>query len=217
MDDDDGASPVLRQNERADADPQARLVADELDHRLRNILNVVQAIATQTFGRTTECDAFVHRLAALSRAHDLLAARQDAGCDLEALIQTELAAIPTDRVSVRGPPVVVERPEVVQMFSLILHELATNAAKHGGLSTDDGRVCIRWSVEQRNVPVLAIDWIESGGLPVAVPERSGFGTRLIEACMRMYGGSADLGYPPEGFRANLAVPMSRVGAERLSS
>ncbi|MBU1378440.1 MAG: sensor histidine kinase [Alphaproteobacteria bacterium] len=185
-----------------------RLLKLELHHRVKNTLAVVQSLADQTLRGATDTEAarhdFAARLAALSDAHDVLV---DAGwreVTLEALAARALAPFrpaPADRLTLDGPPVTVA-PEAAVALSLCLHELATNAAKHGALSGPDGRVRLIWRVDETaGRRRLTLDWTETGGPAPGPGGRRGFGNRLLtRALAAQPGATADLSLPPEGAR-----------------
>ena len=164
-----------------------QLLLGELSHRVKNTLAVVQAIAHQTQRHSTSTEDFVARfdgrLRALSSAHALLAASDWRGADLGAIARDQLAAHMSDpdRVRFEGEPVTLPA-DLATPFGLVLHELATNAAKHGSLSRPGaGSVNLHWSLENRNNhPVLTVLWRERGGPPVRPPKTFGFGGALIE-------------------------------------
>lgn len=172
---------------RKAAEERQRVLVAELNHHVRNTLATVQAIATQTLRQSRRPERFVEnfvaRLQALSAAHDLLSQTGWEGVDLATLIRGQVTlagGFAGDRVQCAGPAVVLP-PRVARTMSLALHELAANAVEHGALSVDGGRVDVRWDVDATGeTPVVKLDWIETGGPPARVPERTGFGTLLIE-------------------------------------
>ncbi|WP_202834345.1 sensor histidine kinase [Belnapia arida] len=193
------------------------LLVHELNHRVKNVLATVQSLALQTLrGTRGEPDRFVHdftgRLRSLARAHDLLTARGWEGAPLDALVAAALAPWRGgERIAASGPEQVYLTSHQAQALALALHELATNAAKYGALSRPEGRVTVFWARRPQNAGgqevVVELTWAETGGPVVTgVPERCGFGTRLLER-----GLSSDLGpdssvvlqFKPEGLRALL--------------
>lgn len=180
------------------------LLVQELNHRVKNTLAVLQAIASQTFRSAdkTERDAFDGRLGALARAHDLLSEEKWAGADAQGIIHRVLepyAVLGSRRVTVSGPRVPMTPPRAV-MLSMILHEIATNAAKYGALSNETGAIRIEWKLEDGPAgQKLVLTWVESGGPRVTAPTRKGFGSRLIERGARdQLGGSATADFLPTG-------------------
>lgn len=187
----------------------------ELNHRVKNTLAVVQAIAAQTIRPTGDpaemVQRFSARIAALARTHDLLTTKQWDVVDLSELIGKELAHLATGaRVGVAGP-VVRLPPETALSIGLILHELATNAMKYGSLSVPEGSVRIAWRLEDaaENKACVQLTWTEQGGpQPTEPPARSGFGSRLIAQVSRSIG-SSEISFPPEGVRFTLTFSIPR--------
>jgi two-component sensor histidine kinase len=184
------------------------LLVDELDHRVKNILATVQSIAHQTLPPDGATEAFAGRLTALGRAHSLLAQHRWEGAQLRALVEGALAPYQREQVEVDGPDALLE-PKAAQVFSMVLHELATNAAKYGALSRRSGRLTVAWELESRaGARQLSLYWAEQGGPAVAEPQRSGFGSKLIrQAVAYELDGEAQLEYRPEGLRCTLVVPL----------
>ena len=154
----------------------------ELSHRSKNLLAIVLAIARQTSRTTSNFEEFEQRfnarIQALADAHDLLVEQQWAGAALEDLVRAQLSAFGTERVTTSGDKVVL-RAEAVQNVALALHELATNAVKHGALSAPQGRIAIDWT-PHGNDGGVRLTWREIGGPPVTEPERKGFGRFVLE-------------------------------------
>ncbi|HYC02825.1 MAG TPA: HWE histidine kinase domain-containing protein [Azospirillaceae bacterium] len=187
-------------SERREAASQQRLLMREVDHRAKNALSVALAIVRLSSAPTVEAlmAAIEGRIAALARAHGLLAKAAWKGTDLQLLLEQELAPFaPPDRLALEGPPVQLD-PDTVQPLGLALHELGTNAAKHGGLSTPDGRVAIRW--ERHATGALRLEWRESGGPRLAgPPAATGFGSTLLSSVVgHQLGGTVGLDWRPEG-------------------
>ncbi|WP_332769896.1 HWE histidine kinase domain-containing protein [Phenylobacterium sp.] len=192
--------------ERRRGEARLRLLINELNHRVKNTLATVQSIASHTLrGAISPQDVrvdFEARILSLSRAHDVLTRRTWAGADLGEIAAATLepfAGRGDARVLRQGPEVGVS-PREALAISMALHELATNAAKYGALSTADGRVSIEWDVVRGpRSRRLRLTWTETGGPPVTPPPRRGFGTRLIERGLaRELNGSAHVAFPPEG-------------------
>jgi len=180
------------------------MLIEELNHRVKNTLAILQAIAGQTFRGASldERNNFEGRLGALSEAHDLLSQEKWAGADMHDVVNRVLqpyAAPDPSRLRVFGPQVPLTPPRAV-MMSMVLHEMATNAAKYGALSNRTGTVRIDWQVAgTAGTQRLHLCWTESGGPGVTPPTRKGFGSRLIERGAReQLGGSAAIEYRPEG-------------------
>jgi light-regulated signal transduction histidine kinase (bacteriophytochrome) len=220
---------VLRQiddlaKERAVAQKQQNLLMAELDHRVKNMLATIQAIAGQSGAGSISVEDFLAtfegRLHAMSRAHNLLTKSRWEGADLRSLITEELAPfmIPggASRVMLSSPGTIMLRPKSALALSLALHELVTNAAKYGAFSTAAGKVAIDWRVEQRASAVLVLNWQESGGPPVSRPRDIGFGRNLIESNLAYEtAGSAELSFAPEGLQFTAVMPWDQTAAQNL--
>jgi two-component sensor histidine kinase len=188
-----------------------RLLAEELDHRVKNNLSIVQAIARQTLKpdvcRPEVRAEFDSRLIALSSAHEVLTRKNWEEVELSDLISNLLRAIGVDKARVRcdGSRVVL-KPKAAITLTLALHELATNALKYGALSVESGSVVIRWHVEREN---LLLEWREQDGPPVRLPQKRGFGTSMVErALAREFGGRVELSFPPEGVICTIEAPLT---------
>jgi PAS domain S-box-containing protein len=200
--------------ERKDAEARQRLLLDELNHRVKNTLATVQSLAAQTArgcGSVDEFRArFEPRLLALSAAHDRLTRNQWEGASLRAIAEEELAAhaAPGRRLRAEGPDVHLP-PRASLSLSLALHELATNAAKHGALSLAGGEVDLRWRTEGQPFPTaIALEWRERGGPPVGRPGPEGFGSRLLRVTARELGGTTDVDFAPHGLAWRLSFPLA---------
>jgi len=198
---------------RRHAEEQQRILLRELNHRIKNSFAAVRSIAAQTLSYATDQEefqrAFDGRLTALSRASTLLTAGNWQVTDLRSLVEAALEPFRTaDNLQLRGPHVTLPS-EATLTLGLVLHELATNAAKYGAFSVPGGRVEIAWAVhggaEARR---LILDWTEHGGPPASEPERRGFGRSLIERSVAYeLDGSAELTFPPTGVRCHIEVPL----------
>jgi two-component sensor histidine kinase len=172
----------------------------EINHRAKNMLSVVDAIAHQTAIKSPEdfIERFSERIQALSANQDLLIRNDWNGVDINDLVHAQLAHFADligARIAVQGPKLRL-RAASAQAIGLALHELATNAGKYGALSTDVGRVDISWGAVDGT---LTISWSERGGPPVCQPKRRGFGTVVMETMAeRSVDGTVDLNYPPSG-------------------
>ena len=194
--------------ERKKAELHLRLLVNELNHRVKNSLATIQAIAGQTFHAARSLpqaqEAFSARIVALAEAHDLLTRENWEGAELSDLL-TGLQALhgAPGRFAFTGPPVRLS-PRMALSLSMALHELATNAVKYGALSTVAGHVRIAWSVTSKpeaasGVARLVLTWTESGGPPVSSPARRGFGSRLIERGLAAeLSGEAHIDFQPGG-------------------
>jgi PAS domain S-box-containing protein len=184
----------------------------ELDHRVKNVLAAVQALAQQTAKRTTSLDAFLQnfggRLKAMASANELLTAARWRGAAVDHLVAAELGAISPGQTSWDGPELFLT-PRAANAVSLALHELATNAMKFGALSQESGHVQVRWAA--RPGGGFELTWTESGGPTVPPPARSGFGSTLLEQVTgREINGEASVDYRPSGVTARLTAGASAV-------
>jgi two-component sensor histidine kinase len=191
-----------------------RLLINELNHRVKNTLATVQAMATQTLrGNDTPeraGEAFTRRLMALARAHDVLTRRNWEGADLADIVAGVIEAHRPerdDRFEVAGGTLQLN-PRTALSVAMILHELATNATKYGALSNEEGRVSITWKANGETHPAFQLRWQERGGPTVAPPSRRGFGTRLIERGFSAEtAGRTDITYEPEGVVCVLSAEL----------
>ncbi|GLK42403.1 MULTISPECIES: response regulator [Novosphingobium] len=200
---------MLDITERRRAEDTQRLLIGELNHRVKNTLATVQAIASQGFRHARSHrefqDAFTGRLQALARAHSMLSATTWESASLRRLIADHVAigALSEDRLLLDGPDADLP-PELALRFSLVFHELATNAHKYGAFSNAVGTVRLAWTVTSH---VLAMEWSEHGGPPVSPPERRGFGSTLIEHSMVSDGARIVSEFAPEGVRWSMVLPL----------
>ena len=208
-----GAVNVLLDiSERKRGDERQRALMSVLNHRVKNTLATVQALASQTIrGRGIKRDVrakFVERLFALSRAHDLLAREGWDTADLRSVIEEVLAPY-HGRIEVRGKTMRIS-PKTTVALSMVLHELAANATRHGALSATTGKVVLEWTIAQDpRGATMTLDWRESGGPLVAEPERRGFGLRLVERSIAQeLSGVADIAFEPRGIHCILSFPVS---------
>lgn len=190
-----------------------RFAVRELDHRVKNTLAIVQSVADQTLRSSTSMpefgSAFSGRIQALARIHTALAGRRWKGLPLTELI--ELVVGPyrhhADSVSIDCNGTFVSS-ELVRVLGMALHELATNAAKYGALSTERGRVAVSSHVDGEGASRLRICWSESNGPRVSEPARRGFGMRLIEEAIAYeVEGQVTLRFPSHGLRCELEIPI----------
>jgi two-component sensor histidine kinase/CheY-like chemotaxis protein len=200
--------------ERRQADAQLKLLVGELSHRVNNTLAIIQSIAIQTLRNAESLegfkDSFLARLLALGKTHDLLSRANWAGTLLREILVAELEPYRVcnrDRCVLEGPDVELF-PSAALTLALTFHELATNAAKYGALSRDQGRLHVTWSVTPDGAgEILAVTWREEGGPLVHEPVRRGFGSRLIRQSMAALGGSAEMNYAAEGLRCDIRIPL----------
>ena len=199
---------------RAEEDRRRALMA-ELDHRVKNVLAAVQALAVQTAKRTTSLDSFLStfsgRLKSMASANELLTAARWRGAAIAHLAAAELGGIAPGQTRWEGPELFLT-PRAANALSLALHELATNAVKYGALSVESGRVDVRWT--QIGDGGFELFWTETGGPPVVVPTHKGFGTTLLgQVTGRELNGEVELEYRRGGvsvrLRAGPAAVVSR--------
>ncbi|QGY02582.1 PAS domain-containing protein [Methylobacterium mesophilicum SR1.6/6] len=196
------------------------LLMQELAHRMKNTLALVQAVAAQTMRNAPSLEAageaLAARLLALAQAHDVLLQGSFAHASLTALVAGAVSLHGdgvADRFQVAGPELTLG-PRHGMTLALMLHELGTNAAKYGALSVAAGHVGITWDVvDAADGPALRFRWEESGGPPVRPPTHTGFGTRLIARSLAHgFGGTAHLTYPPSGAVLTFEAPLGAVTA-----
>lgn len=200
---------VMDVTERRDSEERLKLLAREVDHRANNLLAVVQGTVQLSQAATADQlkEVLIGRVAALGRAHQLLSEARWEGADLRRLVEEELLAFSLGeaaRVSIRGDDVALP-PAAAQALAMALHELATNAAKYGALSTSEGQVAVSWTRERRGP--LTIRWAETGGPAVAVPTRKGLGAvMLARALGGPLRGETRMDWRPEGLVCELELP-----------
>ncbi len=205
-----GASKIARDiTNRKKLEKHRELLMAELSHRVKNTLAIVLSIERLTFPRLMDGSAnraFRARIQALSKAHGRLAESQWTGVSLQQLIEDELAPYAQSdgaNTILSGPPVSLS-PHCAVNMALAIHELATNAAKHGALSSPQGRVTVSWAPEQDGVRMI---WQEEGGPSVALPGRAGFGRLLLEQALRQeLDSDVSMEFRPEGLRCTILIP-----------
>jgi two-component sensor histidine kinase/PAS domain-containing protein len=197
---------------KAEEEQRENLVA-ELDHRIKNLLAVVQSVAAQSARKSHSLDVFLKtfaaRLKSMSSAHDLLSAARWRGATLARIAAAELGGLAPNQTRWDGPELFLT-PRAAAALSLALHELAVNAVRYGSLSTENGKVEVVW----RRTPEggFALEWLETGGPPATAPTNKGFGATVIEdVAGRELGGSAKINYRSSGVTA-----MIQGGAESLA-
>jgi PAS domain S-box-containing protein len=193
--------------DRRQAEERQVFLAREVDHRARNVLAVMQSILRLTRAGTVEgyVSAVEGRINALSRAHMLLSECRWEGADLRRLVDEELEPYRTgeaERILTVGSEVLLES-RCAQTIALALHELATNAAKHGALALPSGRIQLSWQIESGN---LVMEWWESDGPLVSTPSLQGYGTRVIRVSVEHLGGQSTFDWHPEGLHCTLSFP-----------
>jgi PAS domain S-box-containing protein len=199
---------------RKTAERRQQILVAELNHRVKNMLAIVQSIAFQTLRGESVSDhvaeTFAGRLKALSTAHDILTDQSWEGADMRDIAVAALSPLAPDlptRIMVDGAPLRL-KPQAAVSFAMAFHELGTNAAKYGALASDGGRVALSWSVARQSEPHLMMQWKEQDGPPVKEPERNGFGTRMIK---RVVGsdirGEVVMKFERDGLRCSIKAPL----------
>jgi len=202
---------------RAQVEERQKLLLDELNHRVKNTLATVQSIAAQSLRNAPDLETgrktFEARLMALSEAHNLLTRDNWRGASLADLAEAELAPYGggrRERVTILGEPVWLS-PNTAVALGMAFHELATNAAKHGALSGENGRVRIEWTVSRSDAAAdrVSIVWREAGGPRVANPSRRGFGSRLIVTGLaHQLNGDVRLEFDPDGVSCSISFNLA---------
>ena len=202
------------------AEVRLRMLVAELQHRTRNLLGVVQAIARQTIGKGGSLDAYKDRLSALSRVQGLISDAEDDKVELGEILRLELQAHGASeggQVVLDGPPVALCLDHV-QAVALVVHELATNAVKYGALRYESGHLSVWWreSADGPGDEKLLLEWRESGvTLPPESAERTGFGRQLIERSLAMtLRAKTDLAFGADGVSCRIEIPMGRLSNGR---
>jgi two-component sensor histidine kinase len=208
-----GASRIARDiTERKQREEREHLLMREVNHRARNMLSVVDAIARQTASSSPEeyVERFSERIRALAAYQDLLVRSEWHGVDMEGLVHAQLglfADLLASRITVCGPRLRLNAA-AAQAIGLALHELGTNAGKYGALSTDAGHVDVSWGTDG---DTFTMNWTERNGPPVSVPEQRRFGTAVMEAMAeRSVGGAVELDYAPSGLVWRLTCRAANV-------
>jgi PAS domain S-box-containing protein len=196
------------------AQEQQRLLINELNHRVKNTLATVQSIAAQTARRAESPEDFREkfetRLIALSQTHNALTRGGWESAKLSELLAQEFEPYAGQQVKTDGPDVDLP-PRMAVTLGMVFHELATNAAKYGALSSPDGRVRVSWRtvLGPADATRLVLQWTEENGPPVRTPSRRGFGSRLIEGSVKgELGGTSRMAFDPEGFNYRLEVTLT---------
>jgi two-component system CheB/CheR fusion protein len=204
--------------ERKIAERQQKVLLAELNHRVKNTLATVLSIFSRTRQSAESLESFAKsfegRIRALARAHDLLSRNMWSGVDLRQMLQQELAPYAEagdGEIALAGRPIFVSARAGLAL-GMIVHELATNAAKYGALSNSSGKVALGWKVGPRGGgPALSLTWTERGGPPVKKPRNSGFGLRFMQRSLEYeFDGALDLRFAPRGLRAILHIPMDEL-------
>jgi two-component system, chemotaxis family, CheB/CheR fusion protein len=206
-----GASKIARDiTERKRAQEQQKLLVGEIQHRIKNTLATVQAIATQTFRSSPEqCAAFAARLHALAAAHDLLTIDHWHQASMLELVGKALDPFQekhSARLVIDGQDGIFLDAQQSSLLVMALHELATNAVKYGALSGDNGQVRVAWEIPQDDAPKrVRLSWKESDGPRVGQPKQKGFGSFLIERAIQNHLGQARLDFDPQGLFCSIEI------------
>jgi two-component sensor histidine kinase len=206
-----------------------QLLISELNHRVKNALATVIAIARRTRNTTASIEEFYAalegRIRTLANTHDVLAKSFWVGADLRQIVLSELGPYHSDHdtVVVNGPEVFISSRAAV-VFGMVFHELATNAAKHGALAASSGDIEVRWMLDGgQGAEYLFLNWRERGGSPPREAGQDGFGIKFIErSIISELNGTAQIDFRPEGLQVGIKVPFSEVegdggGVARLPS
>jgi len=199
------------------AEERQRLLMNELAHRGKNLLAVIQSIASRSLSGTRSLaearGVLTRRIQALAQSQSALLTTGFEGAAVAEIIRLECEAF-SNRVKAAGPDVMLN-PKVAQTFALVVHELATNATKYGALSGPEGQVSIRWSIDDAGAEArFKFQWLESDGPPVIPPTRQGFGSTVLEkVAAEDFGARPKIRFAPEGLSYEIAAPMSVVTAE----
>jgi PAS domain S-box-containing protein len=204
--------------ERRASRERRELMLGDLRHRLKNFIAVIQSLVNAALPKGNDevaafADTFLHRVRTLQSAGDLVMKANGMPVDLGEVVPAALApfmAQGESRILIEGPPLLL-REHTMGGVALACHELATNAAKYGALSTDNGYVTVRWDAKAADGGErVTIEWIERGGPPVSAPTRQGFGTRIVKAALaRESEGNVTLDYEPEGLTCRMTFVRNR--------
>ncbi len=201
--------------DRAQAEERTHFILQELVHRTKNILSLVQAMMRQLARGTDSVEEFQRavsgRLAGLAQSIEALAKQQWGGIHLSTLVELQLMTVvgSTERVARRGPDLLANA-NAVQNLGLVFHELATNSVKYGALSVFEGRITVEWTIQdaQSEQPMLEVTWTELNGPRVIEPSRRGFGSTVVERhAASAFGGKVSMDFNPEGLRWSLVAPL----------
>ena len=208
--------------ERKRAEEHQRALVAELDHRVKNVLATVSAVAGQTLETSSSMTHFVAaldgRIRSMAATHELLSTRQWRGMPMAELVRRELAAYASsNNTKIDGPEVMLSA-EAGQAMAMVIHELVTNAAKYGALSTQSGHVSVRWYRKLNGSAQLVLVWQETGGPRVEAPKTFGYGTRVVRNLIPYeFGGVVDFSFPPDGVRCRLEIPFDRVSGDKRNA
>jgi PAS domain S-box-containing protein len=208
-----GASKIARDiTERRQAEMLQRLLVQELNHRVKNTLATIQAIANQSMRHARNPSDFVSgfsgRVQALARAHDLLSQTRLQGAEIMDIVRDHvlLGGTSDKRVECAGPTLMLDAQAAMNL-ALVLHELATNARKYGALSSAAGRLWVTWEIRSNGERHLVLEWREKAGRNIAVPTERGFGSTLIDQTLKAQGGKASISYGADGMTGTFVLPL----------
>jgi len=212
------AGLTLDITERKRAEEAQALLIQELNHRVKNMLTTVQAIAMQSLnsGHGTDRERFLSRIQALATCHNLLTRTSWEGANLRDILESTFAPHrglqASQRISLSGQDALLSSRDALSV-TLALHELVTNAVKHGAFANSDGRVDLSWQVEPSTPTArLRLAWSEQGGPPVSKPNHKGFGSRLLSSLAAQSGAAYTCEYLRTGFKCELALPLEMMRA-----
>lgn len=208
---------VIETTAKVETERNSRLLNAELAHRMKNVMAMVSAVASQTFRSAHSLEeaqkTFGERIATLGQAHSILTQSSWSGAPIGAVVSGALAPHGVDptRLSASGPSVELAADHALTL-ALAMNELITNAIKYGALSTDSGRVDLSWQAGLGGSgETFRLDWVESGGPAVVAPKRVGFGSRLIERVVaQKFDGDVQIDYAVDGFRYSLETTMDKL-------
>lgn len=204
--------------DRRESEARQKILTHELEHRIKNLLALVSAIAARTLKNAdidTAREAFLQRLRSLGEAHDIMNETKWRGASMQQVIEATVAALPLEQIRISGPALSLH-PRMGLTMALAVNELATNAMKYGALSKPDGRVTISWSNDlstPANEEAFVWRWQEEGGPEVSMPSRRGFGTFLLERVFSAdFGGAVVIEHRRDGLSCMLTAPSPGVEA-----
>lgn len=203
---------------RRKTDAHLEFLMNEMNHRIKNTLMIIQSISNQTFTNSDSLEdaktVFTGRLMALAASQDVLAGKRSAGSDIETVIKnaTRHQGITGNRFRINGPHLSVSSPNALYL-ALAIHELTTNAAKYGALADSRGSVEITWELDENDAAGsrFRLEWVEKDGPPVEQPVREGFGSRLLNVLLTsQFDGSVTLGFEKSGVRCTINAPYEKI-------
>lgn len=204
-----GSNTEITEQERARE--RLQMLINELNHRVKNTLATIISIAAHTFRKPAgdSVETFQKRVLALASVHDVLTRENWTEAPLQDIVANAIAHCGIENFDVSGPPVKLA-PRIASAMAMTLHELCTNAVKHGALTVPGGRLSIKWTVETASrVPLLKFVWREHGGQRVAAPSSKGFGLKLIERSLASdMDAKVDLKFEPGGLVFETSIPLA---------